>query len=70
MKCASAICCFKGYLFSVETLKALIKSRQQSREKEMEGFFDNLAAKYAPKSKKSKNVVESKKKGKSSKKTS
>ena len=70
MKCDSAICSFKGYLFSVESLKALIKSRQQSREKEMEGFFDNLAARYAPKSKKSRNPVELKKKGKFSKKMS
>jgi DnaJ family protein C protein 9 len=46
---------------SEESLKALIKSRQQSREREMDGFLDNLAAKYAPKAKKSKNSTAARK---------
>jgi hypothetical protein len=47
--------------FCAESLKALIKSRQQSREREMDGFLDNLAAKYAPKAKKSKNSTAARK---------
>ena len=38
----------------VDSLKALIKSRQEARGKEMDNFFDSLAEKYAPKAKKSK----------------
>ena len=38
----------------VDSLKALIKARQESREKELDKFYDSLAEKYAPKAKKSK----------------
>lgn len=37
-----------------DSLKAMIKARQETREKEMGKFFDSLADKYAPKAKKSK----------------
>ncbi|XP_045159631.2 dnaJ homolog subfamily C member 9-like isoform X2 [Mercenaria mercenaria] len=46
-----------------DSLKALIQKRQQSREQEMNGFFDQLEAKYAQ-PKKSKTDSKGKKKGK------
>ena len=49
----------------VDSLKSLIKARQETREKEMDKFFDSLAEKYAPKAKKSK-ASKAEKKGKSS----
>ena len=49
----------------VDSLKSLIKARQETREKEMDKFFDSLAEKYAPKAKKSK-ASKVGKKGKSS----
>lgn len=49
-----------------DSLKALIQSRQQSREQQMSGFFDQLEAKYAQpkKSKKSDSKRGKKKAGK------
>lgn len=48
-----------------DSLKALIQSRQQSREQQMDGFFEQLEAKYAkPAKSKKTESAKGKKKGK------
>lgn len=47
-----------------DSLKALIQKRQQSREQEMNGFFDQLEAKYAQPKKSKTSQGKGKKKGK------
>lgn len=50
-----------AFCASVDSLKALIKARQETRGKEMDKLFDSLAEKYAPKAKKSKSSKAGKK---------
>ena len=54
-----------------DSLKALIKARQQSREEKLGGFFDSLEEKYCSKSKSKKTTktTTSDKSGSSSKNT-